>query len=46
MTGFIETVNGIMESINGVLWHDSVLYLILITGIVFLIWGKFSPCSR
>ena len=31
-----------LVALNGVLWHDSVLLLLLLTGIVFTIWSRFS----
>ena len=39
---FGQRVNAWLESINGVLWHDSVLYIVLATGILFTIWSGFS----
>lgn len=38
----MERFNAWMEAINGVLWHDSVLVLILLTGIVLTIWSRFG----
>lgn len=32
----------IIAAINGVLWHDSVLYFLLFTGVVFTLWSRFS----
>lgn len=43
MDAMIETLNLILEAVNGILWHDMVLYTILGTGILFLLWSKFSP---
>ncbi len=39
----METFNVFMETVNGVLWHDYVLYAILGVGILLMIWTKFSP---
>jgi AGCS family alanine or glycine:cation symporter len=32
-----------MSALNGVLWHQYVLYTLLGTGILFLLWSKLSP---
>lgn len=32
----------IVDSINGILWHNYVLYIVLGTGILFTIWTKFG----
>jgi AGCS family alanine or glycine:cation symporter len=34
-------MNDFLESLNAVLWHDSVLFLLLGTGIVFTVWSGF-----
>ena len=39
----METVNTIVDTINGVLWHDFVLYTVLLVGIILMIWTKFGP---
>jgi AGCS family alanine or glycine:cation symporter len=39
----METFNVFMETVNGVLWHDYVLYVILGVGLLLMIWTKFSP---
>ncbi len=31
-----------LATLNGILWHESVLYLIVATGILFTIWSGFS----
>jgi len=31
-----------MDVINGILWHDYVLYTVLGTGVLFTVWSKFS----
>jgi AGCS family alanine or glycine:cation symporter len=38
-----EFVNTWLEMANGILWHDYVLYTVLGTGVLFLVWSKFSP---
>lgn len=43
MGSFFDLINQWMTAANGVLWHDSVLYVILSVGVLFLIWSKFSP---
>ncbi|UCC13543.1 MAG: sodium:alanine symporter family protein [Gammaproteobacteria bacterium] len=35
------TIDGIMSAINGVLWHDVVLWLLLGTGVTFTFWSGF-----
>lgn len=32
----------ILDRINAVLWHDSVLYVVLAVGILFTVWSGFS----
>ena len=31
-----------LATLNGILWHESVLYAIVLTGVVFTIWSGFS----
>ena len=31
-----------LETLNAILWHDSVLFLLLGTGVLFTIWSRFS----
>jgi len=38
----MENLNAIMSSLNAVIWHDSVLWLLLGTGVVFTVWSGFS----
>ncbi len=38
----MENLNSIMSAINAVLWHDSVLVLVLATGVLFTVWSGFS----
>ncbi len=41
----ISAVNGfdsILATVNGILWHNAVLVIILATGIVFTVWSRFS----
>jgi len=37
----MESLNNIMSAINGVLWHNAVLLIVLGTGILFTIWSGF-----
>ena len=37
----MDKPNSIMSAINAVLWHDSVLVLVLSTGVLFTIWSGF-----
>ncbi len=39
---FGEQLNAVLGTINGVLWHNYVLYILLGTGILFTIWSGFS----
>ena len=38
----MENLNAIMSSLNAVIWHNAVLWLLLTTGVVFTIWSGFS----
>ena len=38
----MDTFNRFMEAANGLLWHDSVLFVILGTGLLFTVWSGFS----
>ena len=31
-----------LDALNAVLWHDSVLVLLLLTGVVFTVWSRFA----
>lgn len=42
MDQFIARMDAILDVINGVLWHDYVLYVILGVGVLFTIWSGFS----
>lgn len=42
MGDFLSIINDWMSAANGILWHDSVLYIVLGTGILFTIWSGFS----
>jgi AGCS family alanine or glycine:cation symporter len=35
-------MSDLLNSINGILWHDSVLYIVLGTGVLFTIWSRFG----
>lgn len=37
-----ETIGPIFEAINSVLWHESVLWMVLAVGLLFTIWSKFG----
>src|SRR5690606_26421944 len=41
MSDFLHYFNEVLGRINGVIWHDAVLYVVLAVGIVFTIWSKF-----
>src|SRR5690606_37650313 len=36
------TFTAILDAINAVLWHDSVLYILLGVGVLFTVWSGFS----
>ncbi len=38
----MDVVNGIIESANGVLFHEVVVFVLLATGILFTIWSRFA----
>ncbi|MFM1805536.1 MAG: hypothetical protein RL136_2415 [Planctomycetota bacterium] len=38
----MEQLNQILDSINGVLWHDTVLFVVLGVGILFTLWSGFA----
>jgi len=38
----MNSFNRFMEAANGFLWHDSVLFVILGTGLLFTVWSGFS----
>ena len=38
----MEGFSGFLTLINLILWHDSVLFILLGTGVVFTIWSRFS----
>jgi alanine or glycine:cation symporter, AGCS family len=38
----MERFNAWMEAVNGVLWHDGVLVVVLLTGVVLTIWSRFG----
>ncbi len=37
----MATFNDWMSALNGILWHNSVLYVVLATGVLFTIWSRF-----
>lgn len=38
----MDQLNSIMDVINGILWHDYVLYTVLATGVLFTLWTGFG----
>jgi AGCS family alanine or glycine:cation symporter len=42
MENILAAINDWMSAANGILWHDSVLYIVLGTGVLFTIWSGFS----
>ncbi len=38
----MEALNGFLDAVNGVLWHDAVLYIVLGVGILFTLWSGFA----
>ncbi|TVQ60019.1 MAG: alanine:cation symporter family protein [Phycisphaerales bacterium] len=38
----MEAFNAFLDTINGVIWHDFVLYIVLAVGVLFTIWSGFS----
>ncbi len=41
MESFVENMNSILGLIGGILWHQYVLYFILLVGILFTLWSGF-----
>lgn len=39
---FTDRLNSWLESVNAILWHDYVLFILLGTGVLFTIWSGFS----
>ena len=38
----MEAFNEVLGTINGILWHNTVLYALLATGLLFTVWSRFS----
>jgi AGCS family alanine or glycine:cation symporter len=38
-------INEFMATLNGILWHETVLFTLLATGVVFTIWSRFAQFS-
>ena len=38
---FLDTMNSVLDTINGVIWADWVLYTVLGVGVLFTIWSGF-----
>jgi len=41
----MQAFNDWMVWLNGILWHNVVLYIVLATGILFTIWSKFGQAT-
>ena len=41
MANFMELMNAFLDSVNGVIWHDWVLYIVMGTGLLFTFWSGF-----
>ena len=39
----MQTFNAILSAVNGILWHEAVLYVILGVGALLVVWTKFGP---
>jgi len=39
MNGFLEQFNSFLETVNGVIWHEYVLYIVMGVGVLFTIWS-------
>jgi len=37
----METMDRVLVTLNGILWHESVLFVLLGTGILFTVWSGF-----
>lgn len=42
MNGFLESMNNVLNAVNGVIWHDYVLIIVLLVGVLFTLWSGFS----
>ena len=42
MNGFLESMNNVLNAVNGVIWHNFVLYIVLAVGVLFTVWSGFS----
>ena len=40
-TSFADQLNSVLGAINGVIWHDIVLYIVLGVGLLFTVWTSF-----
>jgi AGCS family alanine or glycine:cation symporter len=38
----MQHLNEALEAVNGILWHDAVLYVVLGVGVLFTLWSGFS----
>jgi Na+/alanine symporter len=39
----MDNLFSLITDINNVLWHDTVLYVILAVGVLLILWSKFGP---
>ena len=39
----METLNATLTTINDILWHDIVLFVILAVGLLLVVWTRFGP---
>ena len=42
MDNFKNSMNATLDVVNGVIWHNAVLYIVLGVGVLFTIWSAFS----
>ncbi len=42
MGGFVADMNRVLEAINGVIWHNYVLFVVLGVGVLFTVWSGFA----
>ena len=38
----MDGLNSFLSTINAIIWHDSVLFVLLGTGVLFTVWSGFS----
>ncbi|MFN3199355.1 MAG: alanine/glycine:cation symporter family protein [Bradymonadia bacterium] len=42
MSGFVDTFNEILETVNGIIWDEMVLYVVMGVGVLFTLWSGFG----